>query len=201
MAPRSTLALLSAALLLGGTLAGCSSDDPATDPLPSAQVTTAPATEPAPEPSATPPVDGTDDALPPGFPDPQSLIGQESYDEAAADGSWHSVVGGVPLTLMNTFSACFDGGTGDICGYAISGAVPPSPEPQPTQAGLMLLLRATGTRADGSPTWLVLAFGEMARELLLSSTRAVPKRLEDAQFDWRRPQIEDALRYCLHKTS
>ncbi|HOC70571.1 MAG: Epimerase family protein [Candidatus Hydrogenedentes bacterium ADurb.Bin101] len=51
------------------------------------------------------------------------------------------------------------------------------------------------------PLALRLAFGEMARELLLSSTRAVPKRLEDAQFDWRRPQIEDALRYCLHKTS
>ncbi len=51
------------------------------------------------------------------------------------------------------------------------------------------------------PFALRLAFGEMARELLLSSTRAVPKRLEETQFDWRHPRIEYALRHCLHKTS
>ncbi len=47
------------------------------------------------------------------------------------------------------------------------------------------------------PLALRLAFGEMARELLLSSTRVVPKRLEEALFVWRHPRIEEALRYSL----
>ncbi len=47
------------------------------------------------------------------------------------------------------------------------------------------------------PLVLRLAFGEMARELLLSSTRAVPTRLEGAGFVWNHPEIEGALRFCL----
>ncbi len=47
------------------------------------------------------------------------------------------------------------------------------------------------------PPALQLAFGEMARELLLSSARVVPKRLEESGFAWGYPRIEDALRWCV----
>lgn len=44
---------------------------------------------------------------------------------------------------------------------------------------------------------LRVLFGEMARELLLASTRAVPDRLQNAGFEWRYPEIEAALRFYL----
>lgn len=160
MATKPTLALLSAALVLGGTLAGCSFGSSAADPTPSATAATTPTSEatptPDPTPSATPTADTDTDAVPRGFPDPATLIGQEAHDEQAADGTWHTVVGGVPLDLVSTFGACFDGGTADVCAYSISGAVVPGPVTQPTTAGLLLLLRANGTLADGSVTWTVL---------------------------------------------
>ncbi|MCK5861119.1 MAG: TIGR01777 family oxidoreductase [Candidatus Hydrogenedentes bacterium] len=42
-----------------------------------------------------------------------------------------------------------------------------------------------------------LAWGEMGRELLLSSTHAVPERLTQSGFEWHYPEIEDALRACI----
>jgi uncharacterized protein (TIGR01777 family) len=42
-----------------------------------------------------------------------------------------------------------------------------------------------------------LAFGEMADELLLASTRVVPARLTEAGFSFEYPQLEPALRHVL----
>jgi uncharacterized protein (TIGR01777 family) len=42
-----------------------------------------------------------------------------------------------------------------------------------------------------------LAFGEMAEETLLSSTRATPKRLMKSSFSFRFPKLDDALRHIL----
>ncbi|HZT83160.1 MAG TPA: DUF1731 domain-containing protein, partial [Gemmataceae bacterium] len=42
-----------------------------------------------------------------------------------------------------------------------------------------------------------LAFGEMADELLLASTRVQPVRLLETGYLFRHPRIEDALRYLL----
>src|SRR5258708_39510917 len=39
-----------------------------------------------------------------------------------------------------------------------------------------------------------LAFGEMADEMLLTSQRVVPKRLNDAGYEFEIPELEDALR-------
>jgi NAD dependent epimerase/dehydratase family enzyme len=59
--------------------------------------------------------------------------------------------------------------------------------------------RALG-RALGRPTVFPLpavaarlAFGEMADEMLLSSTRAVPRRLEASGYTFRLPEIDAAL--------
>ena len=46
-----------------------------------------------------------------------------------------------------------------------------------------------------------LAFGEMADELLLSSTRVEPVRLSSAGYQFRYPTLEIALRHLLGKTS
>ncbi len=44
---------------------------------------------------------------------------------------------------------------------------------------------------------LNLIFGEMAGETLLASTRLVPKRLHDADYQFRHGKLEDALRHLL----
>jgi hypothetical protein len=44
---------------------------------------------------------------------------------------------------------------------------------------------------------LRLLLGEMADALLLSSTRAVPRRLLDAGFEFEHPELEEALRHVL----
>ena len=44
---------------------------------------------------------------------------------------------------------------------------------------------------------LHLAFGEMAGGTVLVSQRALPRRLQEAGFDFRLPGIEDALRVAL----
>jgi uncharacterized protein (TIGR01777 family) len=61
-------------------------------------------------------------------------------------------------------------------------------------------------RALGRPTFMAmpafaarLAFGEMADELLLASTRAEPARLKEAGFDFKHTDIDDALRSVLGK--
>ena len=44
-----------------------------------------------------------------------------------------------------------------------------------------------------------LAFGEMADELLLASTRVKPARLQNSGYYFRHPRLEDALRHLLGK--
>ena len=44
-----------------------------------------------------------------------------------------------------------------------------------------------------------LAFGEMARELLLTSTRAIPKKLMDTGYQFRHSELEETFRYLLGK--
>jgi uncharacterized protein len=39
-----------------------------------------------------------------------------------------------------------------------------------------------------------LAFGEMADEMLLASQRVIPRKLNDAGFEFQQPELEDALR-------
>lgn len=46
---------------------------------------------------------------------------------------------------------------------------------------------------------LSLAFGKMARELLLSSAHAEPRRLVEAGYDFREPELEAALRQAVAK--
>ena len=42
-----------------------------------------------------------------------------------------------------------------------------------------------------------LAFGEMADEMLLTSQRVIPKKLNDAGYEFQQPQLEGALRHHL----
>jgi hypothetical protein len=44
-----------------------------------------------------------------------------------------------------------------------------------------------------------LAFGEMADDLLLASTRVKPARLQNSGYYFRHPRLEDALRHLLGK--
>jgi uncharacterized protein (TIGR01777 family) len=44
-----------------------------------------------------------------------------------------------------------------------------------------------------------LVFGEMAKELLLFSTRAIPKKLMDSGYQFRHSELEEAFRYLLGK--
>ena len=44
-----------------------------------------------------------------------------------------------------------------------------------------------------------LAFGEMADELLLASTRVEPAKLRDSGFEFKHPTLEGALRHVLGK--
>ena len=44
-----------------------------------------------------------------------------------------------------------------------------------------------------------MAFGEMADQLLLSSTRVKPARLQNSGYYFRQPRLEDALRHLLGK--
>jgi uncharacterized protein (TIGR01777 family) len=50
------------------------------------------------------------------------------------------------------------------------------------------------------PAFMVkLIFGELGKELLLSSARVEPKKLEDEGFQFEYPQLEEALRYLLNR--
>jgi NAD dependent epimerase/dehydratase family enzyme len=44
-----------------------------------------------------------------------------------------------------------------------------------------------------------LALGEMADELLLSSARVEPQKLQEAQYTFRHPELTGALRHMLGK--
>lgn len=46
---------------------------------------------------------------------------------------------------------------------------------------------------------LRFVFGQMADEILISGTRAVPEKLMDSGFSFLRPDLETALRHCLGK--
>jgi len=49
-----------------------------------------------------------------------------------------------------------------------------------------------------APAWaLRLAFGQMADEALLASTRAVPARLREMKYRFVQPELEGALRAVL----
>jgi uncharacterized protein (TIGR01777 family) len=63
-------------------------------------------------------------------------------------------------------------------------------------------------RTLGRPTWLPLpagvirmALGEMADELLLSSARVEPRRLQEATYPFRHPELTGALRYMLNQST
>lgn len=58
-----------------------------------------------------------------------------------------------------------------------------------------VLRRPTLVPMPAPVVWL--AFGEMGRELLLASTRVVPRQLLESGFDFRFPELEDALRHEL----
>ena len=50
------------------------------------------------------------------------------------------------------------------------------------------------------PTWAIQAvYGEMGKELLLSSTRVLPRHLLSSGFDFQFPYLEDGLRHVLGK--
>jgi hypothetical protein len=94
------------------------------------------------------------DALPEGFPDPASLIGATIAVEWGSAGDQLVTADGVPLELVETLGACFDAGTGDVCAYALDGLAPVGSDgfPMAATAGLVMLLRATGT-SGGSTIW------------------------------------------------
>lgn len=51
-----------------------------------------------------------------------------------------------------------------------------------------------------APAWaLRLAFGQMADEALLASTRAMPRRLAESGYVFRQPALAEALRTALHR--
>jgi len=50
------------------------------------------------------------------------------------------------------------------------------------------------------PAWLIkLVFGEMGKEVLLSSTRVIPEKILAAGYRFRHPDLEGALRHLLGK--
>ncbi len=52
------------------------------------------------------------------------------------------------------------------------------------------------------PSWLLqLRYGEMARELLLSSNRVLPKKLEESGFNFSHPDLHETLNHLLHPES
>jgi len=44
---------------------------------------------------------------------------------------------------------------------------------------------------------LRMAYGDMAEETMLASTRVVPKRLQESAYPFRHPELEGALRHVL----
>lgn len=160
---RSTAVVTGCALAVA--LTACTGETPADDATPPASAAPSPPGSPTPgvpptptatEPDDAPTTDETQDPVPPGFADPESLVGQELTSELGPDGSPDTVVGGVPLEPAYLFGSCFAGGTGDVCAYSIEAAAPLGPDGNPAEsdAALLLLLRSTGP--GDRPTWLVL---------------------------------------------
>ncbi|HRE08463.1 MAG TPA: DUF1731 domain-containing protein, partial [Opitutaceae bacterium] len=52
-----------------------------------------------------------------------------------------------------------------------------------------------------TPAWVLrTVFGQMAEETVLASQRAVPRRLLEAGYDFRHPDLETALRHVLGRS-
>ncbi len=109
-------------------------------------------------PAETPTSEPADAAsLPPGFPDPASLIGGDLTTTFTDTGST-TLVDGQDIGLVDTFGACF-GGTGDhVCDWSIQGSAQAGEGgiPEPTDVSLLLLLRNTGMNPDGTAIWIVV---------------------------------------------
>ncbi|MCB2175999.1 MAG: hypothetical protein KQH57_09345 [Actinomycetales bacterium] len=96
-------------------------------------------------------------SLPPGFPDPASLIGGDLTTTFTDTGST-TLVNGEDIGLVDVFGACF-GGTGDhVCDWSIQGSaqVGEGGIPEPTEVSLLMLLRNAGMNPDGSAIWSVV---------------------------------------------
>jgi NAD dependent epimerase/dehydratase family enzyme len=52
-------------------------------------------------------------------------------------------------------------------------------------------------RLPAPPFMLRLLFGEMADEMLLSSTRAIPEKLLASGYEFRDRNLDDVLEYCV----
>lgn len=74
-----------------------------------------------------------------------------------------------------------------------------SPNPVPNREFTDILGRVLSrpTLFSVPKTVIELAFGEMGRETVLSSTRVVPARLSDSGYRFRHPDLESALRHLL----
>lgn len=152
----------SALVLLGA----CTPGTPSPDTSGSTTGTDASSTAPGPTATDQTPTSGpsttasgpTDAAsLPPGFPDPASLIGGDLTTTFGDAGST-TLVNGQDIGLVDVFGACF-GGTGDhVCDWSIQGSAPAGAGgiPEPTTASLLLLLRNAGANPDGSAIWTVV---------------------------------------------
>jgi len=77
-----------------------------------------------------------------------------------------------------------------------------APEPLSNRAFAETLGEVLGRPARlRVPAFAVRAgFGEMGRETLLADQTVAPRRAETLGFEWRRPQLEGALRFCLGRT-
>ena len=74
-----------------------------------------------------------------------------------------------------------------------------SPQPVTNAEFTRVLARAVGRPAIfRQPAALIrLALGQMGTELLLTSTRAAPRRLEESGFRFKHPTLESALDHLL----
>lgn len=167
-AARGSAVALTGVALAAVLLSGCTPSTPAPDASTSTSEATSPSTSPSPTTSGTPTAEpsGSSPAtseptdagsLPPGFPDPASLIGGDLTTTFSDTGST-TLVNGEDIGLVEVFGACF-GGTGDhLCDWSIEGSAQSGPggAPEPTDVSLLLLLRNAGTNADGTVTWSVV---------------------------------------------
>jgi hypothetical protein len=167
-AARRSSAALAGAVTALVLLGACSPSTPPDDASGTSSATAGPDTtapsatatdgSPTTEPTAEPSTGSTGaETLPPGFPDPASLIGGELHTTYTDNGST-TVVNGEDIGLTEVFGACF-GGTGDqVCDWSIQGSAQPGEGgiPEPTAVSLLLLLRFEGAMADGTPTWTVV---------------------------------------------
>lgn len=93
-----------------------------------------------------------------GLPDPESLVGLETYSVQVAPGVWRAVIDG-RVTELSGGGRCFQGpgAEGDICGYALgvlyAGDTSGAP---PSDSALLLLEQFRSRRADGTAVWMII---------------------------------------------